>query len=72
MLRKTICAVGGLATALAASLAYGAQGQDGSREMYGVRWHATLEHATAAASSPADGGKPIVWFRVLGDLDGLT
>jgi hypothetical protein len=44
---------------------------DGPREMYGVKWVRTLDRAIEVASA-AETPKPILWFRVLGDLEGLT
>jgi hypothetical protein len=69
-MRRAFFALSLAAAASAAPAALGAT--DGTEDLYGVRWHATLDHAVAAAR-PADGAeRPILQFRVLGDLDGLT
>ncbi|MFN3190035.1 MAG: SHD1 domain-containing protein [Aureliella sp.] len=50
------------------------QRQRGSRaaNLYGIRWHQTLESAQAASQPLQTGtGKPIMCFRVLGDLAGF-
>jgi hypothetical protein len=68
-MRRTLLGLGFLA-ATAAPAAFAAT--NGTEDLYGVKWHATLDHAVAAAH-PAEGStKPVVLFRVLGDLDGLT
>jgi hypothetical protein len=44
----------------------------GARDLYGVRWEPSLERAKEVASASKGAAKPILWFRVLGALDGLT
>ncbi len=45
-------------------------GHDNSCEqLYGINWHDSREGAVAAAQQAGD--KPIMWFRVLGDLKGF-
>jgi hypothetical protein len=70
MRRMTFVGLGLFLAVLAAPAAFG-EGKD-TLEMYGVEWQPTLDHAVAAASPSGGASKPIVWFRVLGDLDGLT
>lgn len=38
-------------------------------EMYGIKWQDSVDDAVKIASMTND--KPIMWFRVLGDLNGL-
>ncbi|MEE2642606.1 MAG: SHD1 domain-containing protein [Planctomycetota bacterium] len=40
-----------------------------TQRLFGVDWHRTPESLVAAASSGKQ--KPILWFRVLGDLEGF-
>ena len=37
-----------------------------TKELYGIQWVNSLDRAVEAS-----GLKPIVWFRVLGDLEGF-
>jgi hypothetical protein len=39
---------------------------------YGVLWYETLESAVAKAAAQGARAKPIAWFRVVGERDGLT
>ena len=71
MRRKTFVGIALLSAVLAAPAAFAGK-SEGSQDLYGVRWYATLDHAVAAATPEKGPSKPIVWFRVLGDLDGLT
>ncbi len=70
MARGALAALGLSLGLLVAPSAF-AEGR-GVREMYGVVWQPTLDHAVLAANPAKGAVKPIACFRVLGDLDGLT
>jgi hypothetical protein len=70
MRRTTTGGLGLILAILASPIAYGKD--ERPTTMYGVRWHPTLASAIEAAAPDEGTAKPIVWFRVLGDLDGLT
>lgn len=40
-----------------------------TKKMYGIEWHQTPESLQAVADS-SKSQKPVMWFRVLGDLEG--
>ncbi len=40
-----------------------------TKNLFGIEWHESPEHACAVAETAK--GKPVMWFRVLGDLDGF-
>lgn len=43
-----------------------------TRELWGIDWHTTLEKGLAASIEVTGGSsRPVMLFRVLGDLDGL-
>ena len=46
---------------------------DGTRRAYNIDWHVKPQTASLAAAGEEDAGddKPIIWFRVLGALDGF-
>jgi hypothetical protein len=72
--RMTIVGVAVVAVAVV-SVSWGSPAfaeEEKARDLYGVRWQPSLERALEVATPREGAAKPIVWFRVLGDLDGLT
>ena len=47
--------------------ANGKAGENGATQLIGINWHASSSDATG----PGQKEKPVIWFRVLGDLAGF-
>ncbi len=58
-----------MAWSLVGSATAGETGPSEVKQRYGVAWHDSLQSALSTAETGDP--RPVMWFRVLGDLDGF-